>query len=543
MAQLSAIHTIVLLGLVVLPELLRAVPVKHEAEQVPAVSEDVKEEVLSNLKKLVRDRRHVPGVFAVPQFKRLPDFWGWYKYFMDTHNQEGVEDLDRLYVAYLQNKHRSEEGPTFNHYLAHLSEIYKNCANSDDPECIAESTSKPKAAVVMPSPIKSAAVHLCNPYIDPYCLYPLLPHAAAPAEPEPEPAPAPVKAPAPILTPFLPMPLRSHTGYYHYAPVLEPFLNAEQRAELLRICNPEDVECLQYHLRAAYGYRPAPGPFPSYAALKCDPKDPYCMPLLVQKAPTGYYHLMYPGCDPNVDPLCVVNVAAPLTSGEAPKEQHCNPLFDAGCNPLTATKLSGLTKPVLEYPMKDAPADPAPVAAAAYKGAPLSCDPRVDPYCLLTVAAALRRPPPQIPEHQVRYQLGVPGKTKEGYDCYVHYDKDCTPLDTATKGDLQAPPKPFCHPFDPNCGKFVVPPGTASKTIKDGIIFPDPHCDPEYDYNCRLRKVESEPQADSPAPEADSPAPADEQAAPLAEEKQAVADDPSPSSFDEFLKGVISKSQ
>uniref|UniRef100_A0A3B4A397 Uncharacterized protein n=1 Tax=Periophthalmus magnuspinnatus TaxID=409849 RepID=A0A3B4A397_9GOBI len=455
-------------------ELLRAVPVKHEAEQV---SEDVKEEVLSNLKKLVRDRRHVPGVFAVPQFKRLPDFWGWYKYFMDTHNQEGVEDLDRLYVAYLQNKHRSEEGPTFNHYLAHLSEIYKNCANSDDPECIAESTSKPKAAVVMPSPIKS------------------------------------------------------------------PFLNAEQRAELLRICNPEDVECLQYHLRAAYGYRPAPGPFPSYAALKCDPKDPYCMPLLVQKAPTGYYHLMYPGCDPNVDPLCVVNVAAPLTSGEAPKEQHCNPLFDAGCNPLTATKLSGLTKPVLEYPMKDAPADPAPVAAAAYKGAPLSCDPRVDPYCLLTVAAALRRPPPQIPEHQVRYQLGVPGKTKEGYDCYVHYDKDCTPLDTATKGDLQAPPKPFCHPFDPNCGKFVVPPGTASKTIKDGIIFPDPHCDPEYDYNCRLRKVESEPQADSPAPEADSPAPADEQAAPLAEEKQDVADDPSPSSFDEFLKGVISKSQ
>lgn len=302
-----------------------------------------------------------------------------------------MEDLDRLYRAFLQNKHRSEEGPSFNHYLKHLSEIYKTCADSDDPECIAEFTSKPKAAVVMPAHIKSAPVRMCNPYVDPYCLFPLVPNAPVP---KPEPEPAPVKVPAPILTPFLPMPLKSPTGFYYYAPVLEPFLSTEQRAELLRICNVEDVECLQYHLRAAYGYRPAPGPSPSYAALKCDPKDPYCMPLLVQKAPTGFYHLMYPSCDPAVDPLCVANAAAPaaLASGEAPKEQQCNPLFDAGCNPLTATKMSGLTKPVLEYPLSDEPAPPA---------APLSCDPRTDPFCILAAAAALRRPPPQIPEHQV----------------------------------------------------------------------------------------------------------------------------------------------
>uniref|UniRef100_A0A8C6WN84 Actinodin2 n=1 Tax=Neogobius melanostomus TaxID=47308 RepID=A0A8C6WN84_9GOBI len=419
-------------------------------------------------------------------YKRLPDFWGWYKYFMDSDNQEGVEDLDRLYLAYLQNKHRSEEGPTFNHYLTHLSEIYKSCANSEDPECIAEFTSKPKAAVVMPAPLKSAAVHMCNPYIDPYCMFPLLPHAAAAPEPEPEPAPAP------ILTHFLPMPLKAPTSHYYYAPVLEPFLGAEQRSELLRICNPEDVECLQYHLRAAYGYRPAPGPV--YSALKCDPKDPYCMPL----------------------------VAAPLASEDAPTEQHCNPLFDAGCNPLTASKLSGMTKSVLEYPMKDAP-------AATYRAAPLSCDPRVDPYCLLTVAAALRRPPPQLPEHQVRYQLGVPGKTKEGHDCFVHYDSDCIPLNSkAQKADLRAAPKPACHPFDPNCGKFVVPPGPASKTIKDGVIFPDPHCDPEYDFNCRLRRVEDAPQADDPAvPAVDEPA----------------KEDASPPRFDDFLKGVMSKNK
>nr|XP_019957726.1 PREDICTED: uncharacterized protein LOC109638957 [Paralichthys olivaceus] len=470
---------------------------------------------MATLKNLVRNRRNVP-VVAVPQFKRLPDFWGWYKYFVDSHNQEGVEDLDRLYMAYLQNKHRSEEGPTFNHYLKHLSEIYKTCADSDDPECIAESTSKPKAAVVMPSSIKSAAVRMCNPYIDPYCLFPLVAKGGAP-----EPEPAPVKMPAPILTPMLPMPMKSHTGFYHYAPVLEPFLSAEQKNELLRICNSEDVECLQYHLRAAYGYRPAPGPAPSYAALRCDPKDPYCMPLLVQKSPSGFYHRLYPSCDPAVDPLCVTNVAAPAPlAEEAPKEQHCNPLFDGGCNPLTATKLSGLTKPVLEYAPKNAPAPPA---------APLSCDPRYDPYCILAAAAALRNPLPQVPEHQVRYKLGVRGKTKEGHDCYVHYDKDCTPLKygSEAKADIKAPAKPLCHPFDPTCGKFASPSGIAApKPGQDGIILPDPDCDPEVDYNCRLRRA--------------GPAAADEPAADQPAEETPVPQSAVPR-FEDFLKSVMNQ--
>ncbi|XP_069548056.1 actinodin2 [Brachyistius frenatus] len=461
---------------------------------------------MPNLKQLVRNRRNVP-VWTVPQFQRLPDFWGWYKYFMDSHNQEGVEDLDRLYMAYLQNKHRSEEGPTFNHYLKHLSEIYKSCADSDDPECIAESTSKPKAAVVMPAPIKSAAVRLCNPYLDPSCLIHLVPKAAVPEL-------APARVPAPILTPMLPRPQKSPTGFYHYAPVLEPFLSAEQTAELLRICNRDDVECLQYHLRAAFGYHPDPGPAPSYAALNCDPKDPYCRPLLVHKAPTGFYHLVQPSCDPEVDPLCVTNAVAPapLAAGEAPKEQSCNPLFEAGCNPLTATKLSGLTKPVLEYAPKHAPAHPA---------ASLSCDPRYDPYCTLAAAAAALRPP-QIPEHQVRFKLGVRGKTKEGYDCNVHYDKDCT----EARADVKAPAKPFCHPFDPNCYKFASPAGIeAPKPVgTDGIILPNPDCDPEFDYNCRLRRAE-------PAA-ADDPAAADEPA------KEAAAP-----RFEDFLRGFMSQSK
>ncbi|KAM9790543.1 actinodin2 isoform 1-T1 [Syngnathus typhle] len=467
MASPSLIHVGFLLAIVFLPEFLGAVPLEQRKEdEVGVVSDDVKAEVVANLRTLARRRRNAP-VMAVPQFRHSPDFWGWYKYFMDSHNQEGVEDLDRLYVAYLQNKHRTEEGPTFNHYLKHLSEIYKACADSDDPECIAESTSKPKAAMVMPAPVKSAAVQMCNPYVDPYCLFPLTSKAAA------APAPAPAKAPAPIL----PMALKSPTGFYHYAPILEPFLSQEQKAELLRICSHDDVECLQYHLRAAYGYRPAAGPALPYAALKCDPKDPYCKPMIVQKAPTGYYHRLYPTCDP-ADPLCVASPAG-LGDDPAPQEQHCNPLFDAGCNPLTATKLGGLTKPVLEY---------APKGQPAHVAAPLTCDPRYDPYCILAAAAALRK---SQPEQQVGYKLGIRGKTKEGYDCYVHYDKDCTPIDPQQKA--QAPPEPRCHPFDPTCNKFAPPPAVQARGPgKGGVILPDPHCDPELDYNCRLRLADAD---------------------------------------------------
>ncbi|XP_056452223.1 actinodin2 [Gadus chalcogrammus] len=487
--SLSLVHTGLLIAVVLLPDFLGAVPVDQHKEDVSAVSSDAE----SGDQKLVRNRRNL-AFMALPQFQRVPDFWAWYKLFTETHNQEGVEDLDRLYLTWLQNKHRSEEGPAFNHYLNHLSEIYKTCANSDDPECIAEHTSKPKAAMVMPAQFRAGAVHTCNPYTDPYCMFPML---AKGAPVEAAPAPAPVKLPVPIFSPMLPSPMKTPTGYYYYAPVLEPFLSHEQRVELMRICKPEDVECLQYHLRAAYGYRPVAGPAPSYSALNCNPKDPYCKPVLVQKSPTGFYHMLYPGCDPAVDPLCASEAGpAPLSADGAPKEQHCNPLFDGGCNPLTATKLSGLTKPVLEYLQKDGPAAP---AAAASVPAPLTCDPRTNPFCILAAAHYLRRPQPQLPEHQVRYRLGVHGKTRDGHDCYVHYDKDCIAVGDQPKAPaaVKAPATPYCHPFDPSCGKFASPAAAVAAPAKaagpDDIILPHPDCDPEVDYNCRLRQYSTKP--------------------------------------------------
>lgn len=121
--------------------------------------------------------------------------------------------------------------------------------------------------------------------------------------------------------------------------------------------------------------------------------------------------------------------------------------------------------------------------------------------------------------NQVRYKLGVRGKTKDGHDCYVHYDKDCTPVKPGAeaKADIRAAAKPACHPYDPNCGKSVSPSG--AEPPKDGIILPDPNCDPEYDFNCRLRRAEPAAAADEAA--ADEPA---KEAAPR---------------FEDFLKSVM----
>lgn len=131
--------------------------------------------------------------------------------------------------------------------------------------------------------------------------------------------------------------------------------------------------------------------------------------------------------------------------------------------------------------------------------------------------------------NQVRYKLGVRGKTKEGHDCYVHYDKGCTPI----KSGSDAPAAPFCHPYDPNCYKFASPSSADTpKGGEDGIILPDPDCDPEYDYSCRLRRAETAASADEPIAEEEKAA--DEPA------KEA----PSPQSggprFEDFLRGVLS---
>lgn len=285
----------------------------------------------------------------------------------------------------------------------------------------------------MPAALRQAPVNVCNPYLDPYCIFTVGPQAAPE---EPPSAPVAVKSPSPFL---LPMPIQTPSGYHYYAPALESFLSNEQKAELLRICSPSDVECLQYHLRASYGYRPALTPAPSYAYLGCDPsKDPYCRPTMIAKTPAGLYHA-YPHCNPAVDPLCVSNIAPSAQSAdEAPKEQYCNPLFDKECNPLTANRLVTLKAPVLPYMPQGA----------------------LTPLHL----AALMKP-------------------------FLSSQKSSASSVT-----------PECHPYDPNCNSFSPPaPAVAAGNIQDGIILPHPDCDPEIDYNCRLRRAQPKDDKKTPA--------------------------------------------
>ncbi|KAM4718512.1 actinodin1 [Anableps anableps] len=537
-----------LLVVMLLPAFLFAGPVQQQSKGDVGESIQEKAEAAASQRRLIRNRRNISW------YKQHSDFWAWYKYFTDNNNQEAVQEMDKIYLAYLQNKNRAEARRSYKAYLHHLGEIYKSCSESDDPSCVASYTTRPKSK---PEPPKPAPIKTCHPTKDSHCLYMALVQGKSPYQPLVVPvAPAaPVKAPAPLYAYAAAQAKEPAQGHYYSAPSSVSFLTKEQKAELLRICSADDVECLQYHLRAAYGYLPSAGPPPSYAHLGCDPKkDPACKQKLVQKTPSGLY-LQYPNCDPLRDPYC--GHAASLTAPHAPSHPaptgpgSCNPLFEDNCNPLTATRFSS---PPEEYrsderdeagfirasPPPAEQNDPYAIFRDAYANANRVTDPyamyrqhpapaapqSTDPYNILrqfmsqaqdndpyaprmsapesnsndpfsAVRDAMNRQSPPSPRQQYpfsnpsyeeppqeeRHPLGLPGKTKEGYDCYIGYDRECFPVRPSQphSGAQRRTPYP-AEAYQPH---------QNTDSARRGVLEPDnPHCDPEYDRDCRLRRYE-----------------------------------------------------
>ncbi|XP_045911454.1 actinodin1 [Micropterus dolomieu] len=548
----SGVFITTLLAVMLLPAFLSAGPIVQKPKGDAGESIQERAAAAESYRRLIRNRRNISW------YNQHSDFWGWYKYFTDNSNQEAIQEMDRIYLAYLQNKNRAEGRRSYKAYLRHLGEIYKSCSDSDDPNCVASHTSRPK-----PEPPKPALLKTCDPTKDSYCLYAALVQGKSPylplALPVATPAPAPVKAPAPLYVRSAAPAKDPQSGYYYYAPSAVPFLSKEQKVELLRICSSDDVECLQYHLRAAHGYAPSAGPLPSYAHLGCDPKkDPTCKPKLVQKTPSGHY-LQYPNCDPR-DPLCAyaASLVAPRTPNPpAPAGPgSCNPLFEEGCNPLTATRFATppeayrneekeeaaairvappaaeqnndpyamfrdtyananrVTDPYAMYRQASAPTSPPandPYAnlrrfiAQAHVNDPYS--PRMeaapesnpnDPFSAIREAAAAmhhRGSPTQQhpfsyrnyeePAQEERHPLGPPGKTKEGYDCYIGYDRECYPVkpNEPRSGVYRRIPYP-AEAYEPHLN---------ADGTRNGVLEPsNPHCDPEHDPDCRLRRYEPE---------------------------------------------------
>ncbi|XP_022049607.1 actinodin1 [Acanthochromis polyacanthus] len=544
-SSFSGVWITALLAVMLLPAFLSAGPVvkKSKGDAGESIQERAADAALH--RRLIRNRRNISW------YKQHSDFWNWYKFFTDNGNQEAVQEMDRIYLAYLQNKNRAEGRRSYKAYLRHLGEIYKSCADSDDPNCVASHTTRPK-----PEPPKPAPVKTCDPTKDSYCLYIALVQGKSPYQPlvlpAATPAPAPAKVPAPLYVRSAAPAKEPQSGYMYYAPSAVSFLSKEQKAELLRICSADDVECLQYHLRAAHGYTPSAGPLPSYAHLGCDPKtDPTCKLNLVQKAPSGLY-VQYPNCDPR-DPFCAYG--ASLVAPRAPNPAgpgSCNPLFEEGCNPLTATKFA--TPPeaykaqekeaaalrveqnsdpyamyrdtyananrvndhYAMYRQASAPASPPasdPYAMLRkYMGQAQATDPYAprmeaapesnpnDPFSAIReAAAAMHRRGPPIPRQQFpfsnpsyeeppqeeRHPLGPPGKTKEGHDCFIGYDRECFPVKPTE-------PRSGVHRRIPYPAEAYEPHLNADGT-RNGVLEPsNPHCDPEYDRDCRLRRFEPE---------------------------------------------------
>ncbi|XP_037135912.1 actinodin1 [Syngnathus acus] len=628
-ATLAAIVVVLLL----LPADVSAGPVANQAkEDARGGGIQARAEAASAHRRLSRNRRNISW------YKQHSDFWNWYKYFTDNGNQEAVQELDRIYLAYLQNKNRAEGRRSYKAYLNHLGEVYKSCSESDDPNCVASYISRPK-----PEPPKPAPLKTCDPTKEASCLYAALMAGKSPYLPLVLPAsvPSPAKSPAPLFVRSAAPAKDPQPPHYYYAPSSVSFLSKEQKAELVRICGADDVECLQYHLRAAYGYPPAAGAPPAHAHQGCDPQvDPTCKPS--KKAPYGHYP-QYPSCDPLRDPYCA-SAASPLkrfqeqkaellricgaddvecqqyhlraaygyppAAGSPPAHAHqdcdpqadptckpskkapyghypqypscdplrdpncafaasplaprahnlpspagpgsCNPLFDDGCNPLTASKYATPPKAYKQEASEEAAAIRAPPPAAdhysnpygMYRDANVHANRVGDPYSTYHQASAPVEPPandpyammrrfmaqvqgsdpyaprtevtpetdpndpfsamrdsaamhrhgarqqylfshPEEPTREERHPLGPPGKTREGYDCYVGYDRECFPLQPTE-------PRSGVHRRVPYPAESYEPHLNADGTRR-GVLEPaNPHCDPEFDRDCRLRRLEPE---------------------------------------------------
>uniref|UniRef100_A0A3Q0R244 Actinodin1 n=1 Tax=Amphilophus citrinellus TaxID=61819 RepID=A0A3Q0R244_AMPCI len=410
-------------------------------------------------RRLIRNRRNISW------YKQHSDFWAWYKYFTDNGNQEA--EMDRIFLAYLQNKNRAEGRRSYKAYLSHLGDIYKSCADSENPNCMASYMSRvnPKSEPPKPAPVKT-----CNPTKDPYCMYMALAQGKSPYMP----LVLPAATPAPQYVRSAPPTKDPQLGYYYYSPSTMPFLTMEQKAELLRICPSDDVECLQYHLRAAYGY--SAGPRPSYAHLGCDPKkDPTCK--MTQKAPAGLY-MQYPSCDPLRDPMCAYSASNMTSTPASPP----------------ATDLYAILRQYMAQTHTNDPYAPRMGAVPESNSN--------DPYSAMrdTAGAMQRHSPPssrqqqqhpysyptyEEPAQEERHPLGPPGKTKEGYDCFIGYDRECYPVKASA-------PRSGVHRRIPYPAEAYEPHLKADGT-RDGVLEPsNPHCDPEYDRDCRLRRYEPE---------------------------------------------------
>lgn len=122
-----------------------------------------------------------------------------------------------------------------------------------------------------------------------------------------------------------------------------------------------------------------------------------------------------------------------------------------------------------------------------------------DPFSAIREAAAAMhryRPPAprqqypfygtnyEEPAQEEHHSLGPPGKTKEGYDCFIGYDRECFPVRPSERSGVHRRIPYSAEAYEPH---------SNVDGARPGVLLPaNPHCDPEYDADCRLRRYEPE---------------------------------------------------
>ncbi|XP_043926736.1 uncharacterized protein LOC122801248 [Protopterus annectens] len=435
----SLILAVVFLSISALPDLPEGSPVpsngKRDVEDQQVT--DNKKEGSGFLGRLLRRKRDA---------RLYPAYQSWYQYFTETGNHEGIYELDKAYLQYIQNKNRVEARESYRYYVQHLQELYASgakCDPSKDHLCIIYLATKgvvPSVPDSLQGPLKS-----CDLRTDPYCRgYASLQRL-------------PVSYP------------------------VDPQLSSIDYEQISQICDPSDVRCVQYYM-SVYGYRADP----VSTQYECDPYyDPYCK---------GSYKTQdHPApdtiCDPSYDPNCQSSNSQYSEKEKDPVD--CDPLYDPSCSkpyPLLVGRTADGSGCYVYYDE-----DCYPVHSSTVTKEP-ECNSLDDPTCksqkpssfLSTYPCDPYNDPKCASEHPHPSDPNIPG-------CDSQYDPKCKTVH---------PKSPFksCNPdYDPDCkptdpyGSIHYNPAKPDDThfnpdgYSEGVHEPDPHCDPKYDPNCHVQ--------------------------------------------------------
>ncbi|GCC32324.1 hypothetical protein chiPu_0010785 [Chiloscyllium punctatum] len=382
---LSLILATVVLTVLFLPDMLEANVLrqlfKGDVDEQKVTVES--KEATNFLSKLTRSKRHTK------QFQQDPDFWNAYQHFLDIGFNEGVYEMDKVYLHYLQDKSRDQSHQAYQAYMQRLRE--EECDTTKDPDC----------QPTLPHKQAAYTQKQCDPYTDPYCRA-----AGYSCDPQKDP---------------------------YYPECYSRYRDREQERTASENCDPyTDPECYsQYRTREQE----------RTASENCDPyTDPECYS---QYRTREQERTASENCDPHTDPECYYSLYR-ARQQERTAPENC----DSNVDPYCDSSQSQVHEEVQNRGATEG-CDPN-YDSSCQKQMEFECNPDNDPNCGNQFSQIYEQTHAKVCDPYDPYCSGVATESHQSeHNCNPDYDPDCH---TSQPHDDDQKHKEDCDPYhDSNC--------------------------------------------------------------------------------------------